>query len=150
MSMFSAKAQTIVRADPAAVFNAFADGQTMSKFWFDRTDDRLMADARVNWYVGKGEDAFAINVFVKHLLEPEIIVIEWGVDGQTTQVTWDLQRTESGDTHLTITEEGFSGTQEEIVAQALDSTAGFNQVIIALKALLEHGASINVVEDHAS
>ena len=37
----------------------------------------------------------------------------------------------------------------EIVAQVVDSTCGFNQVIIAAKALVEHGIELNVVADHA-
>ena len=47
-----------------------------------------------------------------------------------------------------IEERGFSGSHDEIVSQALESTCGFNQVVVALKALLEHNATINVVADH--
>lgn len=49
---------------------------------------------------------------------------------------------------LTIEETGFTGSPEAIMACALDSTGGFNQVIVAAKALLEHGVALNVVADH--
>ena len=60
-----------------------------------------------------------------------------------------MEETEEGDTILTIEESGFAGSQEAIVERALDSTGGFNQVIIAAKALIEHGVAVNVVAAHA-
>ena len=41
------------------------------------------------------------------------------------------------------------GRDEEIVAQALDSTKGFSFVIAARKAGLEQGIEINAVKDKA-
>ena len=38
---------------------------------------------------------------------------------------------------------------DSILERVLDSTGGFNQVIIAAKALIEHGVELNVVADHA-
>lgn len=56
---------------------------------------------------------------------------------------------EPGTTLLRVEETGYSGDPETVIAAALDSTGGFNQVIIAAKAWLEHRAPINVVADHA-
>ena len=76
-------------------------------------------------------------------------IAEWiGLDGNPTQVRWSFEKTDQGDTILTIEESGYSGSSNAIVERALDSTGGFNQVIIAAKALVEYGIELNVVSDH--
>ena len=47
MNSITAKAQAVVRASPLAVFNAFIDAETMSKFWFTRRDEGLRDMSRV-------------------------------------------------------------------------------------------------------
>ncbi|MDH3440680.1 MAG: SRPBCC domain-containing protein [Gammaproteobacteria bacterium] len=146
----TARARTRIRKSPAEAFAAFADADKMSKFWFTRRDDGLVEGEPCTWYLGSGNDAFAFDVQVIELREPTVIVIEWvGPDGITTRVRWDFEETDDGDTILTIEESGFAGTDEAIVERALDSTGGFNQVLIAAKALIEHDVSVNVVADHA-
>lgn len=149
MNSISTKAQTVVRASPLAVFNAFVDAETMSKFWFTRRDEGLQEGNTVSWFIGQAEDAYAIEVNVVELRRPELIRIEWWGGEYFTQVLWQIQQTDDGHTNLTIEESGFKGSNDEIVSSALDSTGGFNQVIIAVKALLEYEAIINVVDDHA-
>ena len=145
----SAKARTRIHKPPSEVFAAFADAHKMSKFWFTRRDQGLKAGETVTWYLGSGEDAFAFDVLVKEIAEPHTIAIEWGGnDGSPAQVLWSFEETEEGDTILTIEESGYTGDRESIVERALDSTGGFNQVIIAAKALVEHGVELNVVTDH--
>lgn len=149
MDNITARAQSIIRAAPAEVFDAFVDAETMSKFWFTRRDKGLEEGETVSWYIGGEEDAYAIEVNVKELVKPDRIRVEWWGGEHFTEVLWRILETDDGHTNLTIEESGFKGSREEIVASALDSTGGFNQVIIALKALLEHEATINVVADHA-
>ena len=149
MDEITAKAQILVRRPPAIVFAAFVDADTMSQFWFTRRDGGLKEGENVLWYIGQNDDAPAIEVRVKQLQAPDKICIEWGQDGQYTQVLWQIEENADGYAKLSIEESGFSGSAEEIIVKALDSTGGFNQVIVALKALLEHDASINVVADHA-
>ena len=144
----TAKAQILVRRPREDVFNAFIDPQIMSKFWFTRKDQGLREGNTVTWYVGDTPEAFEIEVRVKSVRPPSHIMIEWGHGGQFTTVTWALDEQSSHVTRLVIEERGFNGSREEIVSQALDSTCGFNQVVVALKALLEHDAAINVVADH--
>lgn len=104
----------------------------------------------VTWFLGGGEDAYSFDVLVKEVREPRTIVIEWvGPDGNSTQVTWSFEEAADGDTILTIEESGFAGSDEAIVERALDSTGGFNQVIIAAKALIEYDIELNVVAEHA-
>jgi uncharacterized protein YndB with AHSA1/START domain len=145
----SAKAEIRIRRTPPEVFSAFVDASAMSKFWFTRRDDGLKEAESVSWFIGGGENAISFDVHVKELIRPNRIVIEWENGGEFTQVTWSIEETEEGDTILTIEESGFTGSRDAIVERALDSTGGFNQVIVAAKALVEHGVELNVVADHA-
>ncbi len=121
----------------------------MSRFWFSRRDDGLRAGESVRWFLGDGADAISFSVQVKEVQRPERLVIEWpGEEGETTQVSWLFEEVEGGDTVLTIEEAGFRGTDQQVIERVLDSTRGFNQVIVAVKALLEHGTEINVVAAH--
>ncbi|MGN6546152.1 MAG: hypothetical protein ACTHK7_13945 [Aureliella sp.] len=42
---------------------------------------------------------------------------------------------------------GFTGSPQEVTAQVIDSTGGFNLVLAAAKALLEHGIKLNLIRD---
>jgi len=148
MDTISAKAEVIVRAAPMAVFDAFVDAAKMSQFWFTRKDAGLLEGTTMSWFVGSASDAYAIEVRVLEIKESELIRINWKSGEHFTQVLWLIQDTNDGHSLLTIEESGFKGTEDQIIATALDSTGGFNQVTIALKAYLEHDAIINVVTDH--
>ncbi len=146
----SAKASILVRRPMAEVFAAFVDAGKMSRFWFTRKDDGLKEGVPVIFYMGPEEGAFSFEVQVKVVNEPQRIVMDWeGPDGNATQVSYSFAATEEGETILTIEETGFAGSAENQVAQALNSTGGFNQVVIAAKAFIEHGVAVNVVADHA-
>ncbi|NJN45082.1 MAG: polyketide cyclase, partial [Anaerolineae bacterium] len=134
---------------PLETFKAFIEAEAMSKFWFTRRDDGLKEGETVTWFLGTSEDAYSFEVRVTEISPPNRLVIEWENGGAYTQVTWSFEETEQGDTILTIEESGFTGSRDEIFERALDSTGGFNQVIVAAKALIEHGLEMNVVADHA-
>ena len=104
----------------------------------------------VIWYLGESDDSFGFSVHVIDLVPNSLIHVRWGDGDDSTEVRWLIEETDEHDTLLTIEESGFAGIEEEIVARVLDSTGGFNQVIVAAKALLEHDVAINVVSDHAS
>ena len=145
----TARARIRIRRSPADVFAVFADAKNMSKFWFTRRDKGLIEGHPSTWFLGSDQDAYSFDVQVKEVCEPDKIVIEWeGLDGNPTQVTWLFDESDDGDTILTIEESGFVGNSEEVVERVVDSTCGFNQVIVAAKALAEHGVELNVVADH--
>ena len=149
-STLTARARIRVRSTPAKVFAAFAEADQMSRFWFTRSDDGLKEGEECAWALGSGDDAFSFNVRVTAISEPDCIAIEWpGEDGSYTQVQWLFEETDDGDTILSVKESGFTGEPDEVVKRVLDSTGGFNQVIVAAKAWIEHGKAINVVADHA-
>ena len=138
-----------IRRPPAEVFAAFADAGAMRKFWFARRDDGLKEGETVSWFLGSGEHAVAFDVRVEELRPPSKLVISWERDGAVTQITWTFEATERGDTILTIEEAGFAGGDDAIVPQALDSTGGFNPVILPAKTFVGDGLPLNVVPSHA-
>ena len=145
----TAKAEIVIRKPPAEAFRAFVDADAMSRFWFTRRDDGLVQGQPVTWYLGSDADAFAFEVQVLELDPPRRIVIEWPREVGPARITWDFAETDSGDTVLRIEETGFSGEPDDVIAQALDSTGGFNQVIVAAKAWVEHGVALSLIDDHA-
>lgn len=143
-----AKAKIRIHAPAAQVLSAFTDPEKMSQFWFKRNDSGMVAGQAVTFTLGSGTDAFSFDALVSELDFPSKLVLEWDGQFSRNQVTWLC--TEDGDsTLLSIEEIGFKGDDESVALAVLDSTGGFNQVIVAAKAFIEHGVAINVVNDHA-
>ncbi|MCG8591976.1 MAG: SRPBCC domain-containing protein [Proteobacteria bacterium] len=143
-----ARAKIFIRQAPSIVFDVFVRPERMRAFWFDRRDDGLKQGETVQWYLGPGADAVGFDVRVKVVDRPQRLAVDWGDPNQFTAVTWTFEERGSG-TLLTIEETGFQGTAQEISASVIDSTGGFNQVVVAAKAFVEHGAKVNIVDDHA-
>lgn len=135
-----AKAAMLIRRPIEEVFNSFIDPTVTTKFWFSRSTGSLKVGETVTWYW----DHYGVSgeVIVKAIEENQRIKIEW-----PTPVEWLFTSNDDGTTFVSITASGFTGSDDEIVAQALDSTEGFNLVISACKALLEHGIQLNLVTD---
>ena len=145
----SARAAVKIHATPSDVYNAFVDGSAMSRFWFTRRDNGLQEGKTFRWFLGGGADAVSFDVYVKELLFPNRLVIDWpGENGRLRQVTWLIEELEAGGTSLAIEETGFVGSFDQIIEEVLNSTRGFNQVVVAAKAFVEHGVRVNVVADH--
>jgi uncharacterized protein YndB with AHSA1/START domain len=86
--------------------------------------------------------------YVREFEENSRITIEWGEGDDSTTVKFRLIPLE-GDTYVQITDTGFGGNGDQIVARIADSTGGFTNVLCELKALLEHDVELNVVLDYA-
>ena len=139
-----AKVEMLIRRPVAEVFEAFVDPAVTTKFWFTKSSGRLEEGKEVRWdWEMYGASA---QVIVKAVEENRRIFIEWGGGGKFTRVEWLFTPREDG-TFVTITNEGFSGTADEIVAQAMDSVGGFTIVLAELKAFLEHDVTLNLVSD---
>lgn len=130
----------LIRRPVAEVFNAFVDPAITTKFWFSRSTGRLAVGETITWYW----DHYGVSgdLVVKELETNRRIVIEW-----PTRVEWNFTPRGDDATLVSITDSGFTGTDDEKVAQALDCTEGFNLVISACKALLEHGIELKLVTD---
>ncbi|MCP3907242.1 MAG: polyketide cyclase [Oceanicoccus sp.] len=134
-----ARATMLIRRPIEEVFRAFVDPDITTRFWFSRSTGQLSVGNTVTWFW----DHYGVSaeVFVKAIEECQRIEIEW-----PTPVEWVF--TSRGDTtFVEIIASGFTGSDDEQVAQALDSTEGFNLVISACKAFLEHGIELKLVTD---
>ncbi|HEU4700771.1 MAG TPA: SRPBCC family protein, partial [Gemmatimonadales bacterium] len=136
-----ARATMLIRRPVAVVFDAFVDPAVTSRFWFTRGSARLAAGATVVW----SWDMYgaAAEVAVRAVEPHRRILIEW-----PTPVEWVFAPRGDDRTFVTITASGFTGTDDEKVAQALDSMGGFSLVLAGCKAFLEHGIEPNLVADH--
>lgn len=137
-----ARATMLIRRPPAEVYAAFVDPAVTTRFWFSRASGPLVPDATVTWHWDDYGASGEVRVVA---LEPgERIAIEW-----PTPVEWRFTPHGDDATFVAITASGFEGSDDEKVAQALDSTEGFNLVVAACKAWLEHGIDLRLVADKA-
>jgi uncharacterized protein YndB with AHSA1/START domain len=138
------KAQMLIRRPVAEVFGAFVDPAVTTRFWFTKSSGRLEQGGRVRWdWEMYGASAV---VDVKEVEPERRILVEW--DDPPCPVEWVFTPREDGTTMVAISTWGFQGSDDEIVARAIDSMGGFSFVLAGLKALLEHDVELNLVADH--
>ncbi|MEH7342326.1 SRPBCC family protein [Bacillus sp. JJ1532] len=136
-----AKVEMLIRKPVEEVFEAFIDPSITTKFWFTKSSGRLEAGKRIRWdWEMYGVSA---ELDVKQLEQNNRILIKFDDD---TTVEWIFTPRSEG-TFVTIINEGFKGSPNEIVHQVIDSTGGFTIVLCGLKALLEHNIIMNLVSD---
>ncbi|MCY4074363.1 MAG: SRPBCC domain-containing protein, partial [Acidobacteria bacterium] len=116
-----ATAQTLVRKPASEVFDAFANAEAMSRFWFTRRDDGLRAGETVAWYLGPEPDALRTDIRVTSLERPNRIVMEWENAGGFTTVTWTFEEKGPNTTLLRVEETGYSADPETNLAAVRDS-----------------------------
>jgi len=140
MTSPTARATMLIRRPVAEVFNAFVDPDVTTKFWFSRPTGRLVAGKAVTWhwdFYGASGD-----VLVKALETNKRIAYEWPTP---VEMTFTPRANEL--TFVSVIASGFTGTDDEKVSQALDSTEGFNLVLSACKVFLEHGIDPRIIPD---
>ena len=125
--------EMLIRRPCAEVFNAFTDPDVTTQFWFTKSTGKMVAGAKLTWtwemYGVSGD------VHVTEVVPDSRIVFDWN----TTTVEFDFTPWGEGMTHMTVKETGMTGTLEEMIAYATNSTGGFTWMLSAAKALLEQG-----------
>ena len=142
----SAKAEMLIRRPVAEVFEAFVNPAITTKFWFTKSSGRLEAGKQIRWE-WEMYNASAL-VSVKAVEQNRRILIEWPGYGTTT-VEWLFTPQADDTTFVSITNNGFGGSGDEVVQSAMDATGGFTMVLCGLKALLEHGIILNLIADRS-
>ena len=135
----------LVRKPVAEVFEAIVNPDITTKFWFTRSSGRLAVGRPVRWDWQMYD--VSIEVTAKAIDNNRRIVIEWPGYSSPTTVEWTFTPVNDGSTFVRVTESGFSGTGDELVKFVADSTQGFTLMLAGLKALLEHGVTLNLVKD---
>ena len=137
------KVQMLIRKPVSEVFMAFVDPAVTTRFWFTKSSGKLESGNEIRWeWEMYGVSAL---VSVKAVDPNKRILIEWGDPLRT--VEWLFDPRLDNTTLVSISEKGFHGSDDEVVAQALDSKGGFTIVLAGLKALLEHDVVLNLVAD---
>jgi len=139
------KAGLRIRKPVSEVFEAFVDPAITTQFWFTKGSGRLEAGKQIKWEWEMYN--VSAEVDVKAVEPNKRIVIEWMGNGGLNPVEWVFMPQKNDTTFVTVTESGFSGTDDEIVAQALNSTGGFTMVLAGAKAWLEHRIHLDLVLD---
>lgn len=139
-----AEAAMLIRKPVSTVFNAFIDPDITTKIWFTRSSGKLEEGKIIQWHWEMFNHS--VDVLVKSISTNEEIIIQWGDDPEAI-VTWSFKASGPDNTFVTITNKGFKGTHDELIAQVRDATGGFTWVLAGLKAYLEHGIELNLIAD---
>ncbi|MGE0742461.1 MAG: SRPBCC family protein [Hyphomonadaceae bacterium] len=143
MSAPVVKAEMLIRRPPAEVFDAFANPAITTKFWFTKASGKLEAGKRVRWdweMYGVHDD-----IDVKAIDPGKRIAFEWSFpNSNMVEITFAPH---AKGTLVRVVNDGLRG--DDVTALALDLTQGWNIVLCAAKAWLEHGVALNAVADKA-
>ena len=139
-----ARTGMLIRKPVAEVFEAVVDPAITSRFWFSRGSDRLDAGREVRW----DWDTYGASAQVrpKAIEGDRRILVEWSAYQTPTEIEWVFTPRPEG-TFVEVTNRGFAGDHDRVVAQAIGSTEGFALVLAGMKAFLEHGIALNLVPD---
>jgi uncharacterized protein YndB with AHSA1/START domain len=140
-----AKTEMLIRRPVADVFEAFINPEITTKFWFTKSSGRLETGKQIRWdweIYNSGTD-----VNVKAIEPNKRILVDWMAFGRPTTIEWIFTSRPDNTTFVSIKNNGFQGTEEEIAEQAVSSTEGFTFVLAGLKALLEHNINLNLIAD---
>lgn len=140
-----AQTAMLIRKPVEEVFEAIVNPEIITQFWFTKSSGRLEAGKQVQWEWEMY--GISIPVTTTTLELNKRIVIEWPGENGPTTVEWRFTPYENDTTFLSITNGGFTGSGDELVKQATDSTQGFSLVLAGLKAFLEHNIRLNLVAD---
>lgn len=138
------KTEMLIRKPVAEVFEAFVNPEITTKFWFTKSSGRLEVGKYIRW----DWEMYGVwdEVYVKEIEDNKRIEIE-SSDGTTVQ--WKFTPYSDNQTFVTIANQGFTGSGDDMVSQAIDSMGGYTMVLCSLKALLEHNVVLNLVGDKA-
>lgn len=136
-----ARTEMLIRRPINEVFRAFVDPAITSMFWFSRGSGLLKQGETVTWHW----DMYGVSadVYVVAIEENRRILVHW-----PTPVEWLFSCRGENATMVTIIAGGFTGTDDDQVASAIDSMSGFAFTLAGCKAWLEHAIQLNLVEDH--
>jgi uncharacterized protein YndB with AHSA1/START domain len=135
-----ATAGMLIRRPVDVVQAAFTDPAVTTKFWFTDSTGPLTRGARVTW--SWAMYGASTDVLVK-ALEPGLIVIDWDIDTEPSEVEWTLSP--RGDCcFVEVVNRGFKPGE---AAKAIDAAGGFSLVLGAAKIWLEHNIDPRFIVD---
>ena len=140
-----AYAEMMIRKPVSEVFNSFIDPEVTSKFWYSRGSKVLVEGDTSEWFWDMY--GFSVPVNVKKIIPNQLIIVEWGEEGEETTIEWSFKELTSDKTFVTIKNYGFPMEGEALLSEVRDCTGGFTFLLSGCKAYLEHGIQLNLVAD---
>jgi uncharacterized protein YndB with AHSA1/START domain len=119
------------------VFEAIADPEKMSNYWFSSGTGRVEQGKTITWRYDEYNAEVVINV-----LEVEAnkkIMFSWGGYGQETAVTITLKKLDDTSTIIEVNEAGLREDDPEIVDKMIRQKEGWVYMLTCLKGYLENG-----------
>lgn len=135
--------QMLIRKPIHSVFEAFIDPKITSKFWFSSATASLEQGKTVEWTWEKYQ--VSAKVQVTKIIANELIQIQWGEP--TSTVDFIFEAINGNQTYLRIQNYNIPLQGDELMQFVIDSTGGFTTVVDSLKAYLEHGIQLHLVQD---
>lgn len=136
----------LIRRPVSAVFEAFVDPEVTTRFWFTESTGKLEKGKEVTWTWGMYEVSSPVRVI--DLVTDQKIAIDWGTPGSNPiRVTWIFEAYGPEATFVSITVDGITGTEQEVLTRMTDTVGGFCWVLAGLKAYLEFDIQLNLVGD---
>ena len=135
--------QMLIRKPVQEVFNAFIDPKLSSKFWFSHSTGKLEQGKTVQWTWEKYQHQSEVVVLAVE--QNKLIKILWG--SPRTAVDFIFEEIAPAQTYVKIRNFDLPFQGSELIAYIIDSTGGLTTVLDNLKAYLEHGLELNLVND---
>ena len=142
MNRHSVTVSQLFRRGPAEIFDAFADPDTLCRFWLDAASGPLTPGASVEWRfkVPGVRDTVTVSDFQR----PRRLGLRFS-DG--TELVLDFEFHGGDATRVVAVVTGSFGG--DVLVEATSMVEGFAIVLCDLKTLLETGRSASLVRDKA-
>jgi len=139
------KAELLIRKPVSEVFEAMANPEITSRFWFTESTGRVESGKELEW-TWSMYNATA-KVSIGRVERDRFISFTWSAYGTPTHVEMTFTPDEAGTTFVSIIEKGWNADDERLIENIVADTEGWTLVLSALKALLEHDVILTVVAD---
>jgi uncharacterized protein YndB with AHSA1/START domain len=141
----AAKAAMLIRKPVHEVFEAMVNPEITSKFWYSKGKGRLDKDEKVVWMW----EFYGVSAEVSvEQVEPErSVTFSWGEEDSPTNVHITFEPRGDNATFISVEETGFREDMPDLIEKIVGQTDGWALVMAAMKAYLEQGINIKVVED---
>lgn len=135
--------QMMIRKPVETVFQAFINPAMTTRFWFTKSSGPLERGKKILWEWEMYH--VSAEVYVKEIVPNKKISIHW--DTPVTTVDFEFTALSGATTYVVIKNYGFSQTGDELIEAIKNNTSGFTTVLDGLKAYLEHGIELHLVQD---
>lgn len=146
------KASMLIRKPIEEVFEALVNPDITSNFWFTKSSGRVEAGKTIEWEWGQFDAKDTVDIL--EVKKDDFISFQWKVGELKTTIDITFSPKTDG-TFVTVTEKGFWKEHPkdepelvERIGQMLGQNGGWNLVLCAMKAWLEHDLDLNLIADH--